>query len=88
MSMVVGSNTVFEHEGKEYHLQAEDLGSETGAFEVRVYNRGSVVWLKRIPYGDLEARQLPRREHDRELRSMMEKTLLTVRAAIAKGRIG
>ena len=42
--MVIGTNTVFEHEGKKYHLQAEDLGTEAAAYEVRVYDQGSVVW--------------------------------------------
>lgn len=86
MSMVIGANTVFKHEGREYHLQAEDLGTGAAAYEVRVYDSGSVLWLKRISYRDLEA--LPKREHDQALRARMEKTLLTVRAAIAKGKIG
>ena len=88
MSMVIGANTVFKHGGKEYHLQAEDLGTAAAAYEVRVYDSGSVVWQKRIAYRDLEAQGLPKREHDQALRARMEKTLLTVRAAIAKGKIG
>ena len=86
--MVTGSNTIFEHEGKKYHLQAEDLGQEATAFEVRVYDGGTVLWMKRIPYDDLEAKKLPKQEHDQTLRAMMEKTLLTVEAAIIKGKIG
>lgn len=86
--MITGINTILEHDGKKYHLQAEDLGEEATAFEVRVYDEGSVVWQKRLPYADLEARQLPKQEHDQALRTKMEKTLLTVGAAIAKGKIG
>ncbi len=86
--MVTGSNTIFEHEGKKYHLQAEDLGEEATAYEVRVYDGGTVLWMKRIPYDDLEAKKLSKQEHDQTLRAMMEKTLLTVEAAIAKGKIG
>ncbi len=86
--MVSGANTIFKHQGREYHLQAEDLGIEAAAYEVRVYDSGSVLWLKRISYSDLEAKDLPKGEHDQTLRTMMEKTLLTVRAAIAKGKIG
>lgn len=85
--MITGINTIFEHDGKKYHLQAEDLGEEATAFEVRVYDEGSVVWQKRLPYGELETRQLPKQERDQALRTMMEKTLLTVTAAIAKGKI-
>lgn len=87
LAMITGINTLFEHDGKTYHLQAEDLGEEHTAYEVRVYDEGSVVWQKRLSYSDLEARQLPKHEHDQELRAAMEKTLLTVGAAIAKGKI-
>ena len=86
--MITGINTILEHDGKEYHPQAEDLGEEATAFEVRVYDGGTVVWMKRMPYDDLEARDLPKSEHDQALRAMMEKTLRTVGAAIAKGKIG
>ena len=86
--MITAINTIFEHDGKKYHLQAEDLGSEATAYEVRVYDEGSVIWQKRLPYGELEAKGLPRQEHDHALRAMMEKTLLTVGAAISKGKIG
>ncbi len=86
--MITGINTIFEHGGKKYHLQAEDLGWETAVYEVRVYDEGSVVWMKRIPYGELEANKLPKAEHEQALRATMEKTLLTVGAAITKGKIG
>ncbi len=88
MSIVSGVNTIFEHEGKQYHLQAEDLGSETAEYEARVYDGGSVLWLKRISYADLEAQELPKAERTQALRTLMEKTLLTVQAAIVKGKIG
>lgn len=86
--MVTGLNTVFRHDGKEYHLQTEDLGREAAAFEVRVYDQGSVVWLKRISYADLAAQELPTVEHQKKMRATMEKTLRTVEAAIARGKIG
>lgn len=86
--MIIGSNTIFEHGGKKYHLQAEDLGEETSTYEVRVYDEGSVVWQKRLSYGDLAEQGLAKPEHEVALRAMMEKTLLTVEAAIAKGKIG
>ncbi len=86
--MITGINTIFEHDGKKYHLQAEDLGVETAVYEVRVYDEGSVVWMKRMSYDDLLARDLPKAEHEKALRTQMEKTLLTVGAAITKGKIG
>ena len=86
--MITGSNTVFEHDGKEYHLQAEDLGEEAAAFEVRVYDGGTVLWQKRVAYGDLLEQGLAKGDLHQALRTKMEKTLLTVGAAIAKGKLG
>ena len=86
--MITGVNRVYEHDGREYHLQAEDLGEQQACFEVRVYDRGTVLWLKRIPYADVLAQKLPRLDQDEALRSLMEKTLHTVQAAIAKGKLG
>ena len=85
--MIPGVNRVFPHEGKDYHLQAEDLGAEQASFEMRVYDGGSVLWHKRISYADLVAQKLPRLEQDEALRTLMEKTLNTVQAAIAKGKL-
>ena len=85
--MIPGVNRVFPHEGKDYHLQAEDLGVEQASFEARVYDGGTVLWHKRISYADLVAQNLPRIEQDEALRSLMEKTLHTLQAAIAKGKL-
>ena len=85
--MIVGVNRIFRHEGKDYHLQVEDLGLEASAFEVRVYDGGSVAWRKRLSYAELAQRNLPREDMEPELRAMMEKTLHTVEAAIAKGKL-
>lgn len=86
--MIIGINTVYKHGDREFHLQAEDLGQESGVFEVRVYDQGSVVWQKRLSYEDLQQQELGKVERDQALRAKMEKTLLTVEAAIAKGKIG
>ena len=85
--MIVGVNRVYEHDGREFHLQAEDLGLDEACFEVRVYDGGTVLWRKRIPYADVLARKLPKLEQEESLRSLMEKTLHTVQAAIAKGKL-
>ncbi|MEM9599070.1 MAG: hypothetical protein AAGD06_32685, partial [Acidobacteriota bacterium] len=73
--MITGSNTVFEHNGKEYHLQAEDLGAELGVFEIRVYTQGTVLWQKRMPYADLLEQGLGQKDLYQALRTKMEKTL-------------
>lgn len=86
--MIMGVNRVFPHEGREYHIQTEDLGTEAALFEVRVYDKGTVLWRKRIPYTEVLQRNLPRAEQDEALRALMEKTMQTVQAAIAKGKLG
>jgi hypothetical protein len=85
--VIVGVNRVYEHDGRELHLQAEDLGLEQACFEVRVYDGGTVLWRKRVPYADVLALKLPKLEQEENLRSLMEKTLHTVQAAIAKGKL-
>lgn len=86
--MIVGVNRVLEHEGREYHVQAEDEGLDNACFEVRVYEKGTVLWRKRVPYADIVARGLPKLEFEEALRLAMEKTIHTVQAAIAKGKLG
>jgi hypothetical protein len=86
--VITAVNRIYEHGGREYHLQAEDLGEPQCCFEVRVYDRGSVLWLKRITYDDVLAQKLPRLEQDEAVRALMERTLHTVQAAIAKGKLG
>jgi hypothetical protein len=85
--VIVGVNKVYEHGGKQYHLQAEDLGLPQACFEVRVYDGGSVLWHKKVPYADVLQQNLPKLEQEDALRSRMEKMLHTVQAAIAKGKL-
>jgi hypothetical protein len=85
--MIVGVNRVYEHDGKQYHIQAEDLGLEQACFEVRVYDHGTVLWRKKLPYDEILQKKLPKLEQDESLRALMEKTLHTVQAAIAKGKL-
>ena len=85
--MIGGVDRVYEHAGREYHIQAEDLGVEQAVFEVRVYDGGAVLWRKRLPYAEILEKKLPKTEQDDELRALMDKTLHTVQAAIAKGKL-
>jgi hypothetical protein len=86
--VIVGVNRVFEHSGKSYHLQVEDLGLAEGSLEARVYDGGTVLWRKKIGYADVVAKGLDRLAFEDELRALMEKTVHTVEAAIAKGKLG
>ena len=85
--MIVGANRIVEHEGHAYHVQCEDLGVDAANFEVRVYENGTVLWHKRVPYRAVLIKNLPRIEQDEELRALMEKTIQTVGAAIVKGKL-
>jgi len=86
--VIVGANRIVEHEGHAYHVQCEDLGVETANFEVRVYENGTVLWHKRVPYRAVLIKNLPKSQQDEELRTLMEKTIQTVGAAIVKGKLG
>ena len=86
--MIMGVNRVYEHGGREFHVQAEDLGLDQKSFEVRVYDGGTVLWRKRVPYGDIAEQGLSKGDFEEALRALVEKTLHTVQAAIAKGKIG
>lgn len=81
--MVTGSNRVFEHAGREFHIQVEDL-AQGDTVEVRVYDKGAVLFVKRVPYAEAIA-GAPSRED--AIRTFMEKTIQTVSAAIVKGKI-
>jgi hypothetical protein len=85
--VIVGANKVFAHEGKDYHIQVEDLGTGSACLEVRVYLGGAVLWRKQIPYQDVLEKSLPQLELEEELRGLMDRTIHTVQAGIAKGRI-
>ncbi len=82
--MITGTNRVFEHGGREFHIQIEDL-TAGDTLEVRVYDRGAVLFVKRVAYAEAIA-FAPVRED--AIRAFMEKTIQTVSAAIAKGKIG
>lgn len=81
--MVTGSNRVFEHEGREFHIQVEDLATGD-TVEVRVYDKGAVLFVKRVPYAEAIASAESRED---AIRTFMEKTIQTVSAAIVKGKI-
>jgi hypothetical protein len=85
--VITGVNKVFDHGGKQYHIQGEDLGVQEGCFEVRVYDGGTVLWRKKISYREVLEKQLPRIEQDESLRALLEKTLIAVQVGIAKGKL-
>jgi hypothetical protein len=85
--MIVGLNRAVEHEGRQFHVQVEDLGEARACFEARLHEGGGIVWRKQVDYRDILGRRLPRNEQDDAIRASMEKTLHTVIAAIGRGKL-
>lgn len=85
--MIVGLNRLVEREGRQFHIQVEDLGEAQACFEVRLHEAGGVLWSKKVSYQDVLAQNLPKAERDETVASQMEKTLHTVAAAIARGKL-
>jgi hypothetical protein len=86
--VLAAMNRIYEHDGREYHVQTEDLGTDEKCFEVRVYEQGAVLFRKRVPYSELLERHLSKTETEEQLHALMDKTIHTVEAAIAKGKLG
>ncbi len=53
--MITGFNTDIEFEGVTYHVQTEDKGVSSPMILSLVYNRGTILASKRVPYDDLLA---------------------------------
>jgi hypothetical protein len=85
--MIVGLNLRVDREGRQFHVQVEDLGEARACFEVRVHEGGGIVWSKQVSYQDTLGRGLPRDEQDDAIRSSMEKMLHTAATAIARGKL-
>jgi len=85
--MIVGLNRQFEHEGRQFHIEVEDLGEARACFEVRVHEGGGIIWSKQVGYQDILDNKLPRDEQDEAVRSSMEKVLHTAATAIARGKL-
>lgn len=56
--MITGYNTDIEFEGVIYHVQTEDKGVAKPIILSLVYDRGTILASKRLPYGDLLAGDL------------------------------
>ncbi len=85
--VIVGVNRVFAHGGKDYHIQAEDLGVEQAASRCASTTRAPCSGASGCPTPTSWRQGLRQLEQDEALRALMEKTLHTVQAAIAKGKL-
>ena len=85
--MLAAINTVLKHDGHEYHVNCEDLGDAEGCIVIRILDKGGILWEKRFPHPEAVTAAEGKREAEQALRSQMAKTVQTVEAAIAKGRL-
>ena len=81
--MITGYNTDIEFEGVTYHVQTEDKGVAKPIILSLVYDRGTILASKRLPYNDLLEGEL-----DEELlAARLHRQHKLICAAIQAGRI-
>ncbi len=85
--MIVGLNLKIEHQGRQFHVQVEDLGEARACFEVRLHEGGGILWSKQVSYQDILGQKLPREQQDDAVRASMEKMLHTAASAVARGKL-
>jgi hypothetical protein len=81
--VITGFNTDVEYDGVTYHVQTEDKGLRTPFILSLVYNRGTILASRRVPYDDLVKDGL----NERALTERLQKQHKTICAAVKKGRI-
>ena len=81
--MITGFNTDVEYDGVTYHVQTEDKGLRTPFILCLVYNGGTILARRRVPYEDLVESGFD----EKELAKRLQKLHKTVCAAISKGRL-
>lgn len=81
--MITGFNTDIEFEGVTYHVQTEDKGLSTPIILSLVYDRGTILASKRLPYDDL----LENGFDENQLAERLQRQHRLMCAAIQAGRI-
>ncbi len=82
--MITGFNTDIEFEGKTYHVQTEDKGLARPVILSLVYDRGTILASKRLPYDDL---LLNGGFDESVLAERLQKQHRLICAAVSTGRI-
>jgi hypothetical protein len=81
--VITGYNTDIEYEGITYHIQTEDKGLRTPEIISLVYEGGTILASKRLPYDDLLEGGL----NEKALAARLQKLHKTICVAIKKGRL-
>lgn len=81
--MITGFNTDVTHEGRVYHVQTEDRGTENPCLESLVYVGGTIIAKKRTSYKD----ELGKGATEDMIASRLKRQHQVIIAAIKAGRI-
>jgi len=81
--VITGYNTDIEFDGTVYHVQTEDKGVTSPVIMSLVYNRGTILASKRVPYDDLLIGDLD----ERVLSERLQRQHKLICAAVSAGRI-
>jgi hypothetical protein len=81
--MITGFNTDVQHDGRVYHVQTEDRGSDKAVLESLVYVGGTIVAKKSTPYTD----KLGTGATEEMIAALLKKQHQVIIAAIKAGRI-
>jgi hypothetical protein len=81
--VITGFNTDIEFEGVTYHVQTEDKGLSSPIILSLVYDRGTILASKRLPYDDL----LKGDFDEKQLAARLRKQHRLICAAVQTGRI-
>ncbi|MDQ3491047.1 MAG: hypothetical protein ACR2M8_05585 [Pyrinomonadaceae bacterium] len=81
--VITGFNTNIEFEGVTYHVQTEDKGLSKPIILSLVYDRGTILASKRLPYDDLLTKEFD----EKLLEQRLQKQHKLICAAIRGGRI-
>jgi hypothetical protein len=81
--VITGYNTDIEFDGVTYHVQTEDKGLTRPVILSLVYDRGTILASKRLPYDDLLDGELD----EEQLASRLQRQHRLICAAIQAGRI-
>jgi len=84
--MITGINLPFQFDGREFHIQVEDL-PDLDTLEVRVYVGGAILFQKRHGYEQAILGIEGERPKEEAIRDEMTKLVKLIQAAIQRGRI-
>lgn len=77
--MVTGFNTDVEHQGRVFHVQTEDRGTENPIIETLIYMGGEILASRRSSYADLMKKGISEKEIARRIEAQHNRMILDVR---------